>query len=158
MYAYYIYIKYTHIYVDEHISVFSTFMYIFKMVDRVLLRPCKLQIKLSTYTKAHDTCRNVLYIMQRKGSHKCFVRLNKDAVLAAWPAIHMLKRHSDRYAQTMTNPGVSADPIEDRDWIVDRDFIFFSLHRSAHLLGTVSRLHKKLNFWSGDTRAFSHHF
>lgn len=108
--------------------------YIFKTFGRASLRPRESQIKLSTYTRMHDTCRNVLYVMQRKGSRKCVVRLNKDAVLPAWPAIHMLKRHSDRCAQTMTNPGVSADPIgdRDRDWFADRMTPIFSAYADRH--------------------------
>lgn len=131
-------------------------MYIFKTVGCFAKTARMSQIKPSTYTRTHNTCRDVLYIVQRKGSRKCVVRLNKDAVLPAWPAIHMLKRHSDRYAQTMTNPGVSADPIggRDRDWFADRDSIFlFSLRWSAHLSGTMSRLHKKPSSWSGDSRS-----
>lgn len=104
-------------------------MYIFKTFGlRALLRRRKSQIKSSTYTRTRDT-RRILYIMQRKGSRKCVVRLNKDADLPAWPAIHMLKRHSGSVCQTMTNPGVSADPIgdRDRDWSADHDSIFFQL-------------------------------
>lgn len=54
----------------------------FKTFSRAWLRPRKSQIKSSTYTRTHDTCR-ILYIVQRKGSRKYIARLNKDADLPA---------------------------------------------------------------------------
>lgn len=67
-------------------DIYICFLYIYvyiKTFGRASLRPRKSQIKPSTYTRIHDTCRNVLYVMQRKGSRKCVARLNKDAVLPA---------------------------------------------------------------------------
>jgi len=67
-------------------------VYIFKTFGRALLRLRKSQIQSSTYTKTHDTCR-ILHATGKR-LRKCVVRLNKDAILPAWPAIHMLKWHS----------------------------------------------------------------